>query len=139
MSGETVPGRAPALLGALLGGVVAFTFTLVGLLPGWEFSIKDPLDLLQFLFFVAPTAPFLALGSIVTAVKDCFLLSGLLVITVLLTLSCGVYLLAQADQRAHPEALHALVYLVVPFLQSVAAAVAFCLLAVWRVWLGRKG
>lgn len=138
MSGEAVPGRAPALVGALLGGVVAFTLTLVGLLPGWQFSVKDPLDLLQFLFFLAPLAPFLLLGGVVMAVKDRFLLTGLLVIVVLLALSCGVYLLAQAEQRAHPEALYALVYLIIPFLQTVAAAVAFGLLAVWRAWLGRK-
>ncbi len=138
MSGEAVPGRAPALVGALLGGVVAFTLTLVGLLPGWQFSVKDPLDLLQFLFFLAPLAPFLLLGGVVMAVKDRFLLTALLVIVVLLALSCGVYLLAQAEQRAHPEALYALVYLIIPFLQTVAAAVAFGLLAVWRAWLGRK-
>jgi hypothetical protein len=138
VSGEAVPGRVPALVGALLGGVVAFTLTLVGLLPGWQFSVKDPLDLLQFLFFLAPLAPFLLLGGVVMAVKDRFLLAGLLVIVVLLALSCGVYLLAQAEQRAHPEALYALVYLIIPFLQTVAAAVAFGLLAVWRAWLGRK-
>ena len=138
MSGEAVPGRAPALVGALLGGVVAFTLTLVGLLPGWQFSVKDPLDLLQFLFFLAPLAPFLLLGGVVMVVKDRFLLTALLVIVVLLALSCGVYLLAQAEQRAHPEALYALVYLIIPFLQTVAAAVAFGLLAVWRAWLGRK-
>ncbi len=138
MSGEAVPGRVPALVGALLGGVVAFTLTLVGLLPGWQFSVKDPLDLLQFLFFLAPLAPFLLLGGVVMAVKDRFLLAGLLVIVALLVLSCGVYLLAQAEQRAHPEALYALVYLIVPFLQAVAAVVAFGLLAVWRAWLGRK-
>jgi hypothetical protein len=138
VSGESVPGRAPALLGALLGGGVAFTLTLVGLLPEWQFSVTEPIDLLQFLFFLAPLAPFLVLGGVVMAVKDRFLLTGLLVIGVLLTLSCGVYPLAQADQRAHPEALYALVYLVIPFLQTVAAAVAFGLLAVWRAWLGRK-
>ena len=138
MSGEPVPGRAPALFGALLGGAVALTLTLVGLLPGWRFSVNGPLDLLQFIFFLGPMAPFLALGKVVMTVRDRFLLTGLLVILVLLTLSCGVYLVAQADQRAHPEALHALVYLVIPFLQSVAAAVAFGLLAVWRAWLGRK-
>ena len=138
MSGEAVPGRAPALVGAFLGGVVAFTLTLVGLLPGWQFSVKDPLDLLQFLFFLAPLAPFLLLGGVVMTVKDRFLLTGLLVIVALLVLSCGVYLLAQAEQRAHPEALYALVYLIVPFLQAVAAVVAFGLLAVWRAWLGRK-
>ena len=92
----------------------------------------------QFLFFLAPLAPFLVLGGVVMAVKDRFLLTGLLVIVALLTLSCGVYLQAQADQRAHPAALYALVYLVIPFLQIVAAAVAFGLLAVWRAWLGRK-
>lgn len=138
MSGEAVPGRTPVLVGALLGGVVAFTLTLVGLLPGWQFSVKDPLDLLQFLFFLAPLAPFLLLGGVVMTVKDRFLLTGLLVIVALLALSCGVYLLAQAEQRAHPEALYALVYLIVPFLQAVAAVVAFGLLAVWRAWLGRK-
>ena len=138
MSGEAVPGRAPALVGALLGGVGTFTLTLVGLLPGWQFSVKDPLDLLQFLFFLAPLAPFLLLGGVVMVVKDRLLLTGLLVIVVLLALSCGVYLLAQAEQRAHPEALYALVYLIIPFLQTVAAAVAFGLLAVWRAWLGRK-
>ncbi len=108
------------------------------MLPGWQFSVKDPLDLLQFLFFLAPLAPFLLLGGVVMAVKDRFLLAGLLVIVALLVLSCGVYLLAQAEQRAHPEALYALVYLIVPFLQAVAAVVAFGLLAVWRAWLGRK-
>ena len=138
MSGEAVPGRTPALLGALLGAVVAFTLTLVGLLPEWQFSVKEPLDLLQFLFFLAPLAPFLVLGGVVMAVKDRFLLAGLLVIVAMLTLSCWAYLLAQAEQRAHPEALYALVYLVIPFLQTVAAAVAFGLLAVWRAWLGRK-
>ena len=138
MSGEAVPGRTPVLVGTLLGGVVAFTLTLVGLLPGWQFSVKDPLDLLQFLFFLAPLAPFLLLGGVVMTVKDRFLLTGLLVIVALLVLSCGVYLLAQAEQRAHPEALYALVYLIVPFLQAVAAVVAFGLLAVWRAWLGRK-
>ena len=138
MSGEAVSGRAPALFGALLGGVVALTLTLVGLLPTWQFSVNEPLDLLQLVFFLGPIAPFLVLGKVVLAEKDRFLLTGLLVIVLLLTLSCGVYLVAQADQRAHPEALHALVYLVVPFLQSVAAAVAFGLLAVWRAWFGRK-
>ena len=125
MSEESVPGRAPALVAALLGVLVALALTLVGLLPEWQFSIKEPLDLIQFLFF-------LALGGVVMAVKDRFLLTGLLVIAVLLTFSCGFYLLAQADQRAHPEALHALVYLMVPFLQASAAAVAFGILVAWR-------
>ena len=132
MSDESVPGRAPALVAALVGALVALTFTLIGLLPGWQFSIKEPLDLIQFLFFLAPSAPFLSLGGVVMAVKDRFLLTGLLVIAVLLSFSCGFYLLAQADQRAHPEALHALVYLMVPFLQALAAGLAFGVLLAWR-------
>ncbi len=138
MSGEPVPGRAPALVAALVGVLVALAFTLVGLLPEWQFSIKEPLDLIQFLFFLAPVAPFLALGGVVMAVKDRFLLTGLLVIAVLLMFSCGFYLLAQADQRAHPEALYALVYLVIPFLQAVGAAVALGGLVAWRALLRRR-
>lgn len=138
MSGEPVPGRAPALAAALLGASVAFVLTLVGLLPEWQFSLDEPSDLLQVLFFLAPSAPFLALGGVMMAIKDRFLLTGLLVIAVLLTLSCGFYLLAQADQRAHPEALFALIYLMVPFLQGAAAAVAFGGLAAWRALLGRR-
>ena len=139
MSGEPVPGRAPALIAALLGVLVSLALTLVGLLPEWQFSIKEPLDLIQFLFFLAPSAPFLALGGLVMAVKDRFLLTGLLVIAVLLTLSCGVYLLAQAEQRARPEALFALIYLMVPFLQAAAAAVVFGGLAAWRALRQPRG
>lgn len=138
MSDEPVPGRAPALAAALLGAVVAFVITLVGLLPEWQFSLNEPSDLLQVLFFLAPSAPFLVLGGVVMAVKDRYLLTGLLVIAVLLTLSCGFYLLAQADQRAHPEALFALIYLMVPFLQAAAAAVAFGILVALRALRGRR-
>ena len=138
MSGEAVPGRAPALAAALMGAQVALTLTLVGLLPGWKFSIKEPLDLMQFLFFLAPLTPFLLLVGVVMAVKDRFLLTGLLVIAVLLLLSNGVYLLAQAEQRAHPEALYALVYLAVPIMQAAAAAVSFGGLSAWREWKKRR-
>ncbi|MFM9147148.1 MAG: hypothetical protein ACKORI_03345, partial [Verrucomicrobiota bacterium] len=119
--------------------VVAFVITLVGLLPEWQFSLNEPSDLLQVLFFLAPSAPFLVLGGVVMAVKDRYLLTGLLVIAVLLTLSCGFYLLAQADQRAHPEALFALIYLMVPFLQAAAAAVAFGILVAWRALRQPRG
>lgn len=138
MSDEPVPGRAPALAAALLGAVVALVITLVGLLPEWQFSLNEPSDLLQVLFFLALSAPFLVLGGVVMAVKDRYLLTGLLVIAVLLTLSCGFYLLAQADQRAHPEALFALIYLMVPFLQAAAAAVAFGILVALRALRGRR-
>lgn len=139
MSGEPVLGRAPALVAALVGAIVALTLTLVGLLPEWQFSIKDRLDLVQLLFFLAPAAPFLALGGVVMAVKDRFLLAGLMVIAILLMLSNGVYLLAQAEQRAHPEALFALIYLMVPFLQAAAAAVVFGGLSAWRALRQPRG
>lgn len=139
MSDESVPARAPALIASLIGAVVAFVLTLVDLLPEWQFSLNEPSDLLQVLFFLAPSAPFLALGGVVMAVKDRFLLTGLLVIASLLTLSCGVYLLAQAEQRARPEALFALIYLMVPFLQAAAAAVVFGGLAAWRALRQPRG
>ncbi len=139
MSGEAVPGRAPAFIACLMGAQVALTLTLVGLLPESDFSVKEPMDLFKLIFVVAPLIPFFVLGGFVMVVKDRFLLTGLLVIASLLILSCGFYLLAQAEHRVRPDgAEHALTYLIVPFLQVPAAFAALGVLAIWRAVLGRR-
>ena len=138
MSGEPVPGRAPAFIACLMGAQVALTLTLVGLLPESDFSVKEPMDLFKLIFVVAPLIPFFVLGGFVMVVKDRFMLTGLLVIAGLLILSCGFYLAAQAEHRVRPDdSMHALAYLVIPFLQTPASLTAFGLLALWRAWSKR--
>lgn len=132
-------GRAPALVVCLLGGLIAFTIALVGLLPEGDFSVKEPLDLIKLLFLLAPAFPFLLLAGVAMLLTDRFLLTGTIVIAVLLILSCGLYLSAQAEQRVRPDdSMHALAYLVIPFLQVPAIFTALGVLALWRAWLGRK-
>ncbi|MFM9167057.1 MAG: hypothetical protein ACKOQ9_01840 [Verrucomicrobiota bacterium] len=137
MSAERVPGRAPALAVSLLGALLALALAVRGLGSGSDWSVSHPADLFKFLFLLAPAAPFLVLGGVAPAVKDRFLLAGLLVIGCLLVLSCALYVQAQAAQRERPDALHAVVYLMLPFLQASAAAVAFGGLLGWRAWRGR--
>ncbi len=134
MSREPAPGRMPALITAAAGALLAFVLALDGLDRDADWSVSDPADLLKFLFLAAPASPFLLLGGVATAVRDRFLLTGLTVIGCLLIFSCAFYLQAQAEQRARPEALHALVYLFIPLLQAVAASLAFAGLLGWRAW-----
>ena len=139
MSGGPSKGRGPALIVCLLGGLIAFALALVGLVPEGDFSVKEPLDLIKLIFVLAPAFPFLLLAGVATLLKDRFFLTGTIVIAVLLILSCGLYLSAQAEQRVRPDdSMHALTYLIVPFLQVPAIFTALGVLALWRAWLGRK-
>ena len=139
MSGGPSKGRGPALAVCLLGGLIAFALALVGLLPEGDFSVKEPLDLIKLIFVLAPAIPFLLLAGVAALLKDRFLLTGTIVIAVLLILSCGFYLAAQAEQRVRPDdSEHALTYLIVPFLQVPAVFTALGVLAIWRALLGRR-
>ena len=133
MSGGPSTGRGPALVVCILGGLMAFALALVGLVPEGDFSVKEPLDLVKLLFLFAPAFPFLLLAGVAAFLKDRFLLTGTIVIAVLLILSCGFYLAAQAEQRVRPDdSMHALTYLVIPFLQVPAIFTALGVLALWR-------
>ena len=133
MSGGPSTGRGPALVVCMLGGLMAFALALVGLVPEGDFSVKEPLDLVKLLFLLAPAFPFLLLAGVAAFLKDRFLLTGTIVIAVLLILSCGFYLAAQAEQRVRPDdSMHALTYLVIPFLQVPAIFSALGVLALWR-------
>ena len=139
MSDGPSNGRGPALVVCLLGGLIAFALALVGLLPESDFSVKEPLDLIKLIFVLAPAIPFLLLAGVATLLKDRFILTGTIVIAVLLILSCGFYLLAQAEHRVRPDGSeHALTYLIVPFLQVPAVFTALGVLAIWRALLGRR-
>ena len=139
MSGEPSKGRGPALIVCLLGGLIAFALALVGLVPEGDFSVKEPLDLIKLIFVLAPAFPFLLLAGVAMLLKDRFFLTGTIVIAVLLILSCGFYLMAQAEHRVRPDdSMHALAYLVIPFLQTPAVLTALGLLALSRAWLGRR-
>ena len=139
MSSGPTTGRGPALFVCLLGGFIAFALALVGLVPEGDFSVKEPLDLIKLLFVFAPAFPFLLLAGIATLLKDRLFLTGTIVIAVLLILSCGFYLMAQAEHRVRPDGTeHALTYLIVPFLQVPAVFTALGVLALWRAWLGRN-
>ena len=139
MSDGPSKGRGPALVVCLLGGLIAFALALVGLLPEGDFSVKEPLDLIKLIFVLAPAIPFLLLAGVATLLKDRFILTGTIVIAVLLILSCGFYLLAQAEHRVRPDGSeHALTYLTVPFLQVPAIFTALGVLAIWRALLGRR-
>jgi hypothetical protein len=117
----------------LLGGLIAFGLALFGLVPEGDFSVKEPLDLIKLLFVLTPAFPFLLLAGVAALLKDRFLLTGTIVIAVLLILSCGFYLAAQAEQRLRPDdSEHALTYLIVPFLQVPAVFTALGVLALWR-------
>ena len=138
MSGGPSTGRGPALVVCILGGLMAFALALVGLVPEGDFSVKEPLDLVKLLFLIAPTFPFLLLAGVAAFLKDRFLLTGTIVIAVLLILSCGFYLEAQAEQRVRPDdSMHALTYLIVPFLQVPAIFTALGFLALWRAFRSR--
>ena len=133
MSGGPSEGRGPALAVCLLGGLIAFGLALFGLVPEGDFSVKKPLDLIKLLFVLTPAFPFLLLAGVAALLKDRFLLTGTIVIAVLLILSCGFYLAAQAEQRVRPDdSEHALTYLIVPFLQVPAVFTALGVLALWR-------
>lgn len=139
MSGGPSTARGPALVVCLLGGLIAFTIALVGLVPEGDFSVKEPLDLIKLLFVLAPAFPFLLLAGVAMLLKDRFFLTGTIVIAVLLILSCGFYLMAQAEHRVRPDGTeHALTYLIVPFLQVPAIFTALGVLALWRALLGRR-
>lgn len=139
MSGGPSTARGPALFVCLLGGLIAFTIVLVGLVPEGDFSVKEPLDLIKLLFVLAPAFPFLLLAGVAMLLKDRFLLTGTMVIAVLLILSCGFYLMAQAEHRVRPDdSMHALTYLIVPFLQVPTIFTALGVLALWRALLGRR-
>jgi hypothetical protein len=117
---------------------MAFALALVGLVPEGDFSVKEPLDLVKLLFLFAPAFPFLLLAGVAAFLKDRFLLTGTIVIAVLLILSCGFYLEAQAEQRVRPDdSMHALTYLIVPFLQVPAIFTALGFLALWRAFRSR--
>ena len=138
MSGGPSTGRGPALVVCILGGLMAFALALVGLVPEGDFSVKEPLDLVKLLFLFAPAFPFLLLAGVAAFLKDRFLLTGTIVIAVLLILSCGFYLEAQAEQRVRPDdSMHALTYLIVPFLQVPAIFTALGFLALWRAFRSR--
>ena len=133
MSGGPSTARGPALVVCMLGGLMAFALALVGLVPEGDFSVKEPLDLVKLLFLFAPAFPFLLLAGVAAFLKDRFFLTGTIVIAVLLILSCGFYLAAQAEQRVRPDdSMHALTYLVIPFLQVPAIFTALGVLALWR-------
>jgi len=133
VSGGPSTARGPALVVCMLGGLMAFALALVGLVPEGDFSVKEPLDLVKLLFLFAPAFPFLLLAGVAAFLKDRFLLTGTIVIAVLLILSCGFYLAAQAEQRVRPDdSMHALTYLVIPFLQVPAIFTALGVLALWR-------
>ena len=101
--------------------------------------MKEPLDLIKLVFVLAPAFPFLMLAGVAMLLKDRFLLAGTIVLAVLLILSCGSYLAAQAEHRVRPDGTeHALTYLIVPFLQVPAVFTALGVLALWRAWLGRN-
>lgn len=139
MTDEPSTGRGPALVVCLTGGLIAFALALVGLLPEGDFSVKEPLDIIKLVFVLAPAFPFLLLAGVAALLKDRFLLTGTIVIAALLILSCGFYLMAQAEHRVRPDgAEHALTYLIVPFLQVPAAFAALGVLAIWRAVLGRR-
>ena len=139
MSEATTTGRGPAWVVCLLGGLIAFVLAWVGLVPEGDFSVKEPWDVVKLVFLLAPAFPFLLLAGVVTFLKDRFLLAGTIAIAVLLILSCGLYLLAQAEHRVRPDgAEHALTYLIVPFLQVPAVFTALGLLAIWRALRGRR-
>ena len=138
MSGGPSTGRGPALVVCILGGLMAFALSLVGLVPEGDFAVKEPLDLVKLLFLFAPAFPFLLLAGVAAFLKDRFLLTGTIVIAVLLILSCGFYLEAQAEQRVRPDdSMHALTYLIVPFLQVPAIFTALGFLALWRAFRSR--
>ena len=103
MSGGPSKGRGPALIVCLLGGLIAFALALVGLVPEGDFSVKEPLDLIKLIFVLAPAFPFLLLAGVAMLLKDRFFLTGTIVIAVLLILSCGFYLMAQAEHRVAAE------------------------------------
>ncbi|MFM7209896.1 MAG: hypothetical protein ACKOY8_08775 [Verrucomicrobiota bacterium] len=139
MSGGPSGGRGPALAVCLLGGLIAFALALAGLLPESDFSVKEPLDIIKLVFVLAPAFPFLLLAGVAALLKDRFLLTGTIVIAALLILSCGFYLMAQAEHRVRPDgAEHALTYLIVPFLQVPAFFTTLGALALWRALLGRR-
>lgn len=139
MSGEAATSRSPALVVCLTGGLIAVALAMFGLIPEGDFSVKEPLDLVKLLFLFAPAFPFLLLAGVAAILKDRFLLTGTIVIAVLLILSCGFYLAAQAEHRVRPDdSMHALAYLVIPFLQTPVTFAAFGLLAIGRAWLGRR-
>ncbi|MBM3825262.1 MAG: hypothetical protein FJ410_00845 [Verrucomicrobia bacterium] len=139
MSGGTSTSRGSALTVCLTGGLIAFALALVGLIPESDFSVKEPLDIIKLVFVLAPAFPFLLLAGVAAMLKDRFLLTGTTVIAVLLILSCGFYLAAQAEHRVRPDgANHALAYLIVPFLQVPAAFTALGVLAIWHALLGRR-
>jgi len=136
---EPSTGRGPALVVCLTGGLIAFALALVGLLPEGDFSVKEPLDIIKLVFVLAPAFPFLLLAGVAALLKDRFLLTGTIVIAALLILSCGSYLMAQAEHRVRPDgAEHALIYLIVPFLQVPALFTALGALALWRALRGRR-
>jgi Fe2+ transport system protein B len=138
VSGGPTTGRGPALITCLLGGFIAFALALAGLVPEGDFSVREPLDLVKLLFLFAPAIPFLLLSGVAAFLTDRVLLTGTIVIAVLLILSCGCYLAAQAEQRVRPDdSMHALTYLVIPFLQTPAMLATFGLLALCRSWRKR--
>jgi len=135
---EPSTGRGPALAVCLTGGLIAFALALIGLLPEGDFSVKEPLDIIKLVFVLAPAFPFLLLAGVAALLKDRFLLTGTIVIAALLILSCGFYLMAQAEHRVRPDgAEHALTYLIVPFLQVPVLFTALGALALWRALRGR--
>jgi len=135
---EPSTGRGPALAVCLTGGLIAFALALIGLLPEGDFSVKEPLDIIKLVFVLAPAFPFLLLAGVAAMLKDRFLLTGTIVIAALLILSCGFYLMAQAEHRVRPDgAEHALTYLIVPFLQVPVLFTALGALALWRALRGR--
>lgn len=139
MSDESSNSRGPALAVCLLGGLIAFGLALFGLLPEGDFSVKEPLDIIKLVFVLAPAFPFLLLAGVAAMLKDRFLQTGTIVIAVLLILSCGFYLMAQAEHRVQPDGTaHAITYLLVPFLQVPAVFTALGVLAIWRAVLGRR-
>lgn len=138
MTDEPSTGRGPALAVCLTGGLIAFALALIGLLPEGDFSVKEPLDIIKLVFVLAPAFPFLLLAGVAALLKDRFLLTGTIVIAALLILSCGFYLMAQAEHRVRPDgAEHALTYLIVPFLQVPVLFTALGALALWRALRGR--
>lgn len=112
MSEGTWRDGRPVLALCGFGGLLALGLALHGLLPMSDFGVKRPLDLIKFVFLLAPVSPFLLVAGGVFLGRSRYLW----VVALVLVLSCAVYPFAQAEYRNDASML-ALTYLVVPFLQ----------------------
>jgi len=119
--------RRPFLAFCGAGALVALSLALFGLWPEADFSVKGPLDLIKFVFLLAPMVPFLLVAVFAWRSPSPWHWG----VATALLLSCAVYPLAREEYRADAS-MHALTYLVVPFLQTAVASAACLLLAFIR-------